>query len=254
MTDSARQATRIERDSMGEMEVPADALYGASTQRAVLNFPISGERFPRGFIRALALIKLAAAETNAELGLVEPDVASAIAAAAGEIADGALRRAVPDRRLPDRLGHVDQHQHERGGRAPRRGPAGRRAQGPPERCRQPLPELERRDPHRAPAGGRRGDRGDCSCPPSSGCTPRSWPRSRSSGPSSRPAARTSRTRRRSGLARNSAAMPARSRSRSGGPGPRRPSCSRCRWAARRSGPGSTPTRSSRSGPVPACRA
>ncbi|MGZ8514857.1 MAG: class II fumarate hydratase [Candidatus Limnocylindrales bacterium] len=89
MTDSARQATRIERDSMGEMEVPADALYGASTQRAVLNFPISGERFPRGFIRALALIKLAAAETNAELGLLDPDVASAIAGAAGEIADGA---------------------------------------------------------------------------------------------------------------------------------------------------------------------
>ena len=74
---------------MGEMEVPTDALYGASTQRAVLNFPISGERFPRGFIRALALIKLAAAETNAELGLLDAEVAGAIAAAAGEIADGA---------------------------------------------------------------------------------------------------------------------------------------------------------------------
>ena len=63
--------TRIERDSMGEMEVPADALYGASTQRAVLNFPISGQRFPRQFIRALALIKHAAAETNRELGLLD---------------------------------------------------------------------------------------------------------------------------------------------------------------------------------------
>jgi len=89
MTEPARPATRIERDSMGEMEVPTDALYGASTQRAVLNFPISGERFPRGFIRALALIKLAAAETNAELGLLDAEVAGAIAAAAGEIADGA---------------------------------------------------------------------------------------------------------------------------------------------------------------------
>jgi fumarate hydratase class II len=89
MTKSARAATRTERDSMGEMEVPADALYGASTQRAVLNFPISGERFPRGFIRALALIKLTAAETNAELGLLDTEVASAIAEAAGEIADGA---------------------------------------------------------------------------------------------------------------------------------------------------------------------
>ena len=74
---------------MGEMEVPADALYGASTQRAVLNFPISGQRMPRGFIRALALIKRAAAETNAELGVIPADVAEAIAAAAEEVALGA---------------------------------------------------------------------------------------------------------------------------------------------------------------------
>jgi fumarate hydratase class II len=83
-----KQATRVERDSMGEMEVPVDALYGASTQRAVLNFPISGERMPRRFLRALALIKLAAAQTNAELGLLDPDVANAIAAAAASVADG----------------------------------------------------------------------------------------------------------------------------------------------------------------------
>jgi fumarate hydratase class II len=74
---------------MGEMEVPAEALYGASTQRAVLNFPISGQRFPRAFIRALALIKQAAAETNAALGLLDPDLAAAIAAAAAEVAAGA---------------------------------------------------------------------------------------------------------------------------------------------------------------------
>ena len=73
---------------MGEMAVPADALYGASTQRAVLNFPISGQRFPRRFIRALALVKFAAAETNGELGLLDPDVAQAIAAAAAAVADG----------------------------------------------------------------------------------------------------------------------------------------------------------------------
>jgi len=88
MTDQP-EATRIERDSMGEMAVPADALYGASTQRAVLNFPISGQRFPRRFIRALALLKLAAAETNAELGLIDADIARAIAAAASSVADGA---------------------------------------------------------------------------------------------------------------------------------------------------------------------
>jgi fumarate hydratase class II len=83
-----RGRTRIERDSMGEMEVPADALYGASTQRAVLNFPVSGQRFPRRFIRAQALIKRAAAEVNGELGLLDPDMAAAIAEAAQEVADG----------------------------------------------------------------------------------------------------------------------------------------------------------------------
>jgi fumarate hydratase, class II len=87
MTDQTK-ATRIERDSMGEMAVPADALYGASTQRAVMNFPISGQRFPRRFIRALALIKLAAAETNVELELLAPDRGRAIAAAAASVADG----------------------------------------------------------------------------------------------------------------------------------------------------------------------
>ncbi|MEX1169936.1 MAG: class II fumarate hydratase [Chloroflexota bacterium] len=88
MTETSAPATRIERDSMGEMEVPADALYGASTQRAVLNFPISGQRFPRRFIRALALIKVAAAETNSALGLLDPDVGAAIAAVATEVAAG----------------------------------------------------------------------------------------------------------------------------------------------------------------------
>ncbi len=79
---------RVERDSMGEMEVPEDALWGASTQRAVLNFPISGLRFPRRFIQALGLIKRAAAETNKELGLLDPKLADAIAQAAQEVADG----------------------------------------------------------------------------------------------------------------------------------------------------------------------
>jgi fumarate hydratase class II len=73
---------------MGEVEVPANALYGASTQRAVINFPISGQRFPRRFLRALALIKQAAAETNAELGLLGGAKADAIAAAAREVAEG----------------------------------------------------------------------------------------------------------------------------------------------------------------------
>src|SRR3981189_220624 len=73
---------------MGEMEAPADAYYGASTQRAVLNFPISGQPFPRRFIRALGLIKKAAAETNRELGLLSQRRTRAIAKAAQEVIDG----------------------------------------------------------------------------------------------------------------------------------------------------------------------
>ena len=80
--------TRTVKDSMGEMEVPADALYGASTMRAVQNFPISGMPFPRRFIGALGLIKKAAAEVNGELGLVPAGMVMAIVQAAGEVADG----------------------------------------------------------------------------------------------------------------------------------------------------------------------
>ncbi|TMD36759.1 MAG: class II fumarate hydratase [Chloroflexi bacterium] len=82
--------TRIERDSMGEMQVPADAYYGASTQRAVVNFPISGQPMPRRFIRALGMVKRAAAQTNRELGLLPRRRARAVAAAAQEVIDGKL--------------------------------------------------------------------------------------------------------------------------------------------------------------------
>lgn len=81
---------RIERDSLGEMKVPVDALYGPQTQRAVENFPISGQRFGRRFIQAMGLIKKCAAETNAELGHLDADVAAAIVAAATEVVDGTL--------------------------------------------------------------------------------------------------------------------------------------------------------------------
>jgi fumarate hydratase, class II len=79
---------RTERDSMGELQVPADALWGAQTQRAVQNFPISGRPLPRAFIRALGVIKQAAALANAKLGLLEETVAQAIAACAAEVAGG----------------------------------------------------------------------------------------------------------------------------------------------------------------------
>jgi fumarate hydratase class II len=79
---------RIEKDSLGEVRVPSDALYGAQTQRAVENFPVSGIRFPRVFIRSLGLIKAFAAEVNAGLGLLDPAVAHAIHQAALEVVDG----------------------------------------------------------------------------------------------------------------------------------------------------------------------
>ncbi|AXY41304.1 class II fumarate hydratase [Halomonas sp. JS92-SW72] len=80
--------TRIERDSMGELEVPADALYGAQTQRAVNNFPVSGQPMPPAFIHAIARVKLAAARVNAELGLLDAQRATAIAAAAEAVIRG----------------------------------------------------------------------------------------------------------------------------------------------------------------------
>jgi fumarate hydratase class II len=79
---------RIEKDSLGEMKVPEDALYGPQTQRAVENFPISGQRFGRRFIEALGVIKRAAAETNMEQGHLDAAVGKAIVAAATEVAEG----------------------------------------------------------------------------------------------------------------------------------------------------------------------
>ena len=79
---------RTEKDSLGEVRVPADALYGAQTQRAVDNFHISGIPLPHSFISSLGLIKAAAARANADLGLMDATMADSIAAAARSIADG----------------------------------------------------------------------------------------------------------------------------------------------------------------------
>jgi fumarate hydratase class II len=87
--------TRIEKDSMGPMELPADALYGATTQRAVLNFPISGYRFSRPFIRALGLVKWAAALANHDIGKLDERRAQLIAEAAEEVIDGRLDSQFP---------------------------------------------------------------------------------------------------------------------------------------------------------------
>ena len=79
MTQSANQPYRIEKDSMGEVKVPSDALYQAQTQRAVDNFHFSRHTMPDGFVQALAYIKQTAALTNAQLGHLEGDIANAIA-------------------------------------------------------------------------------------------------------------------------------------------------------------------------------
>ncbi|MFC1442475.1 class II fumarate hydratase [Streptacidiphilus sp. N1-10] len=84
----ATDGYRIEHDSMGEVRVPKDAKWGAQTQRAVENFPVSGQRLERAHIEALARIKAAAARVNGELGVLDGDVAEAVAAAAEEVASG----------------------------------------------------------------------------------------------------------------------------------------------------------------------
>ena len=85
---SEKGPTRTERDSMGELEGPANALWAAQTQRAVNNFPISGRVLPVAFIQAIGLIKWASAGVNVDLGLLDKKIAAAIQSAALEVADG----------------------------------------------------------------------------------------------------------------------------------------------------------------------
>ncbi|AOW91911.1 aspartate ammonia-lyase [Rhodococcus sp. WMMA185] len=88
MTESSEQQYRIEHDTMGEVRVPANALWRAQTQRAVENFPISGRGLERAQIRAMGLLKAACARVNKDMGLLEAEKADAIIVAAGEIAEG----------------------------------------------------------------------------------------------------------------------------------------------------------------------
>ncbi|MFN3461115.1 MAG: lyase family protein, partial [Oceanibaculum sp.] len=89
-TASNRSATRIETDSMGPIEVPAEKLWGAQTQRSLQNFRIGGQRMPVGVIRAFGTLKQAAALANMKLGRLDKKLGKAIAAAAAEVASGAL--------------------------------------------------------------------------------------------------------------------------------------------------------------------
>ena len=88
---------RIEKDSMGQMEVPESALYGASTQRAVLNFPISGHAMPPVFVNALGLVKASCASANQELGRLSKAKADLIRQAADEVFSGKHQNHFPDK-------------------------------------------------------------------------------------------------------------------------------------------------------------
>ncbi|MFB6174011.1 MAG: lyase family protein, partial [Halobacteriales archaeon] len=79
---------RVESDSLGEVRVPADAYWGAQTQRAIENFPVSGHTFGRRFVRALGIVKKAAARANRDLGLLDDETAEAVVAAADEVIAG----------------------------------------------------------------------------------------------------------------------------------------------------------------------
>ena len=83
-------ASRTETDTMGALEVPADAYYGAQTARSIMNFPIGGERMPREIIRAFGILKKAAALTNRDLGDLDPELSDLISRAADEVIEGAL--------------------------------------------------------------------------------------------------------------------------------------------------------------------
>ncbi len=154
---------RIEKDSMGEVRVPADALYAAQTQRAVDNFPISDLRFPRIFIRALGMIKGAAAAVNLDLGLMTPEMAAAIQSAAQEVARRAARRPIPPGHLPDRLRHQHQHERQRSAGHPGHPEVGQ--QSPSQRPRQHGPEQQRRHPHGHPPERLSGHGGDSAARP-----------------------------------------------------------------------------------------
>ena len=94
-TTTSVGATRVERDTMGELAVPADAYYGVQTARAIENFPISSLRFPRSMIRAMGLIKRAAATVNQSLGILDKKQADAIKQAATEVVKGTLDAEFP---------------------------------------------------------------------------------------------------------------------------------------------------------------
>jgi Lyase len=120
-SDVMNEPARIERDALGEVELPAEAAYGVHTERALRNFPITDVRLNKypELIRALAMVKKAAALANRDLGAVRRDRVEAIIAVCEGIIAGRHHEPLPRRHDPGRRGHVDQHERQRGDRQPR---------------------------------------------------------------------------------------------------------------------------------------
>ena len=135
--------TRIESDSIGEIEVPADRYWGAQTQRSLQNFKIGGETMPAPLVRALGIQKKAAAMTNMELGSLDPKLGDAIVAAAEEIIEGTLAAEFP--LVVWQTGSGTQTNMKRGHRQPRdrnsRWRTRQQKAGAPERSRQYEPVI-----------------------------------------------------------------------------------------------------------------
>ena len=106
--------TRIESDSMGEIEVPADRYWGAQTQRSLHHFDIGIETMPKSLIRAFGVLKGASAAVNRDIGKLDEKLAGLIEQAAGEVAKGDLDDQFPLRDLADRQRDADQHERQRG--------------------------------------------------------------------------------------------------------------------------------------------
>ena len=158
----------------------SNALWRAQTQRAVENFPISGRGLERTQIRALGLLKGACAQVNKDLGLLDPEKADAIIAAAARDRRRPARRPVPHRRVPNRFGHKLEHERQRGDRRHRRA---ERRHGAPQRRRQHVAVVQRHLPDR---DAHRGHGSSCAAPDSGArgrCTSRWRPRRASGAPS-----------------------------------------------------------------------
>ena len=125
MPQGSPTSARIETDSLGQIEVANDSYWGAQTERSRRNFRIGEEKMPKPMIRAIALVKKAAALTNHEIGLLEARLAKAIAAAADEVIEEQARCSFPPGRLANRLRNPEQHERQRSHCQPRKRIVGR---------------------------------------------------------------------------------------------------------------------------------